>query len=59
MREAAQTDEIHLWRDFLAAAELVRTMLGISLSAGRRPARPWARFRRHQRSDQISSAGDR
>ncbi len=64
MREAAQTDEIRQWRDFLATAELVRTMLGVSPSA-------WAEAREamgevqaaialaaiYQRADQINSAG--
>ena len=64
MRDAAQTGEIRHWRDFLAAAELARTMLGVSPSA-------WAAAREamgevqaaialaaiYQRADQINSAG--
>ncbi|MFC5387596.1 plasmid replication protein RepC [Aquamicrobium segne] len=64
MRDAAQSGEIRHWRDFLAVAELVRTMLGISPSA-------WAEAREvmgevqaaialaaiYQRADQINSAG--
>ncbi|WP_186397938.1 plasmid replication protein RepC [Stappia sp. P2PMeth1] len=64
MREVAQAGEIRHWRDFLAAAELVRTMLGVSPSA-------WAEAREamgevqaaialaaiYQRADQINSAG--
>lgn len=64
IRETAQAGEIRHWRDFLAAAELVRTMLGVSPSA-------WAEAREamgevqaaialaaiYQRSDQINSAG--
>lgn len=64
MREAALTGEIRHWRDFLAAVELVRTMLGVSPSA-------WAEAREamgevqaaialaaiYQRADQINSAG--
>ena len=64
IREAAQADEIRHWRDFLAAAELVRTMLGVSPSA-------WAEAREamgevqaaialaaiYQRAEQINSAG--
>ncbi|HMM73471.1 MAG TPA: replication initiation protein RepC, partial [Rhodocyclaceae bacterium] len=63
-RETAQTGEIRHWRDFLAVAELVRTMLGISPSA-------WADAREvmgelqaaivlaaiYQRAEQINSAG--
>ena len=64
VREVAQTGEIRHWRDLLGAAELVRTMLGISPSA-------WAEAREvmgevqaaialaaiYQRSDQINTAG--
>ena len=64
VREVAQTGEIRHWRDLLGAAELVRTMLGISPSA-------WADAREvmgevqaaialaaiYQRSDQINTAG--
>lgn len=64
MRETAQAGEIRHWRDFLAAAELVRSMLGVSPSA-------WAEAREamgevqaaialaaiYQRADQINSAG--
>ncbi len=64
MRDVAQAGEIRHWRDFLAAAELVRTMLGVSPSA-------WAEAREamgevqaaialaaiYQRAEQINSAG--
>jgi len=64
LRDTAQAGEVRHWRDFLAAAELVRTMLGISPSA-------WLEAREvmgevqaaialaaiYQRSDQINSAG--
>ncbi len=64
LRETAQSGEIRHWRDFLAVAELVRTMLGISPSA-------WADAREvmgelqaaivlaaiYQRAEQINSAG--
>lgn len=64
MRDVAQGSEIRHWRDFLGAAELVRTMLGVSPSA-------WAEAREamgevqaaivlaaiYQRADQINSAG--
>lgn len=64
VRELAQGGEIRHWRDFLAAAELVRPMLGISPSA-------WQEAREalgeqhaaitlaaiYQRADQIGSHG--
>nr|WP_309402132.1 plasmid replication protein RepC [Aminobacter niigataensis]WMD00070.1 plasmid replication protein RepC [Aminobacter niigataensis] len=64
LRETVQSAEIRHWRDFVAAAELVRTMLGISPSA-------WSDAREvmgevqaaialaaiYQRADQINSAG--
>lgn len=64
LRETVQSGEIRHWRDLVAAAELVRTMLGISPSA-------WSDAREvmgevqaaialaaiYQRADQINSAG--
>lgn len=64
LRDAAQTGEIRRWRDFLAAAELVRTMLGISPSAWQEAREVMGEVQGaialaaiYQRSDQINSAG--
>lgn len=64
MREAAQAGEIRHWRDFLAAAELVRTMLGVSPSAWAEAREAMGEFQAaialaaiYQRADQINSAG--
>ena len=64
VREAAQSGEIRHWRDFLAAAELVRTMLGISPSAWQEAREVMGEVQAaialaaiYQRSDQINSAG--
>ena len=64
MREAAQAGEIHHWRDFLAAAELVRTMLGVSPSAWAEACEAMGEVQAaialaaiYQRADQINSAG--
>ncbi|MBS7708040.1 plasmid replication protein RepC [Chelatococcus asaccharovorans] len=64
LREAAQSGEIRHWRDFLAAAELVRTMLGISPSAWQEARKVMGEVQAaitlaaiYQRSDQINSAG--
>lgn len=64
LRDAAQTGEIRHWRDFLAAAELVRTMLGISPSAWQEAREVMGEVQAaialaaiYQRSDQINSAG--
>ncbi|MBL8577280.1 MAG: replication initiation protein RepC [Mesorhizobium sp.] len=64
LRETVQSGEIRHWRDLVAAAELVRTMLGISPSAwsdarevmGEVPA-AIALAAIYQRADQINSAG--
>lgn len=64
LREAAQSGEIRHWRDFLAATELVRTMLGISPSAWQEAREVMGEVQAaialaaiYQRSDQINSAG--
>ena len=64
LRETAQTGEIRHWRDFLAAAELVRTMLGISPSAWQEAREVIGEVQAaialaaiYQRADQINSAG--
>lgn len=64
VRDAAQAGEIRHWRDFLAAAELVRTMLGISPSAWQEAREVMGEVQAaialaaiYQRSDQINSAG--
>lgn len=64
LRDAAQSGEIRHWRDFLAAAELVRTMLGISPSAWQEAREVMGEVQAaialaaiYQRSDQINSAG--
>lgn len=64
LRDAAQSGEIRHWRDFLAAAELVRTMLGISPSAWQEAREVMGEIQAavalaaiYQRSDQINSAG--
>lgn len=63
-RELAKDGEIHNWRDFLAAAEVARPMLGVSPSAWRdacdvlgerQAAITLAAI--YQRADQINSAG--
>ncbi|NIJ42817.1 replication initiation protein RepC [Parvibaculum indicum] len=64
LRELVQGGDIRHWRDFLAAAELARPMLGISPSAWRE-ARDVLGERQagitlaaiYQRADQINSAG--
>jgi replication initiation protein RepC len=64
MRDLAQGGEIRHWRDFLAAAEVARPMLGVSPSAWqeacevlgeRQAAITLAAI--YQRADQINSAG--
>jgi len=64
LRDAAQAGEIRHWRDFLAAAELVRTLLGISPSAWQEAREVMGEVQAaialaaiYQRSDQINSAG--
>lgn len=64
MRELAQRGELGHWRDFLAAAELVRPMLGISPSAWREACEVLGERQAaitvaaiYQRADQINSAG--
>lgn len=64
LRDAAQAGEIRHWRDFLAAAELVRTMLGISPSAWQEAREVIGEVQAaialaaiYQRADQINSAG--
>jgi replication initiation protein RepC len=64
LRDVAQAGEIRHWRDFLAAAELVRTMLGISPSAWQEAREVMGEVQAaialaaiYQRADQINSAG--
>ncbi len=64
LRDVAQAGEIRHWRDFLAAAELVRTMLGISPSAWQEAREVIGEVQAaialaaiYQRADQINSAG--
>ncbi|MFU0505341.1 plasmid replication protein RepC [Pseudaminobacter sp. NGMCC 1.201702] len=64
LRETAQSGEIRHWRDFLAAAELVRTMLGVSPSAWQEASEVMGEVQAaialaaiYQRADQINSAG--
>lgn len=64
LRELAQGGEIRHWRDFLAAAELARPMLGISPSAWREAREVLGEQQAgitlaamYQRADQINSAG--
>jgi replication initiation protein RepC len=64
LRETAQSGEIRHWRDFLAAAELVRTMLGISPSAWQDAREVMGEVQAaialaaiYQRADQINSSG--
>lgn len=64
VRELAQGGEIRHWRDFLAAAELVRPMLGISPSAWREAREALGEQHAaitlaaiYQRADQIGSPG--
>ncbi|OQM73353.1 plasmid replication protein RepC [Manganibacter manganicus] len=64
LRETAQSGEIRHWRDFVAAAELVRTMLGISPSAWQDAREVMGEVQAaialaaiYQRADQINSAG--
>ena len=64
LREIVQSSEICHWRDFLAAAELVRTMLGISPSAWQDAREVMGEVQAaialaaiYQRADQINSAG--
>ena len=63
-RELAKDGEIRNWRDFLAAAEVARPMLGISPSAWRDACAALGERQAsitlaaiYQRSDQINSAG--
>ncbi len=60
-----QSGEVRHWRDFLAAAELGRTMLGISPSAWRDAQTVMGEIQAaiavaaiYERTDQITSAGD-
>ncbi|WP_223479672.1 plasmid replication protein RepC [Oricola indica] len=62
--DMAQGGEIRHWRDFLAAAEVARPMLGVSPSAWREACEAMGEVQAAitlaailQRSDQISSAG--
>jgi len=64
LRELAQGGDIRHWRDFLAAAELARPMLGISPSAWREAREVLGEQQAgitlaaiYQRADQINSAG--
>ncbi|RVG84557.1 replication initiation protein RepC [Sinorhizobium meliloti] len=64
VRELAQGGEIRHWRDFLAAADLARPMLGISPSAWREACAVLGEQHAaitlaaiYQRADQIGSAG--
>lgn len=64
MQEIARGHEIRHWRDFLAAAELVRPMLGISGSAWREALAALGEQQAaitlaaiYQRADQINSPG--
>ena len=64
LRDTAQSGEIRHWRDFLAAAELVRTMLGISPSAWQEAREVMGEVQAaialaaiYQRAEQINSAG--
>ncbi|MES4992419.1 plasmid replication protein RepC [Phyllobacterium sp. 22229] len=64
LREIAQSGEIRHWRDFLAAAELARTMLGISPSAWKDAQEVMGVIpaaitlgAMYQRSDQINTSG--
>ncbi|EIM72753.1 replication initiation protein RepC [Nitratireductor aquibiodomus RA22] len=64
LRELKQGGEIRHWRDFLAAAELARSMLAISPSAWREACEVMGEQHAaitlaaiYQRSDQINSAG--
>jgi replication initiation protein RepC len=63
-RELAKDGEIRNWRDFLAAAEVARPMLGISPSAWRDACAALGERQAaitlaaiYQRADQINSAG--
>ncbi|MCW8060566.1 plasmid replication protein RepC [Agrobacterium tumefaciens] len=64
LREIVQPNEIRQWRDLLAAAELVRTMLGISPSAWQDAREVMGEVQAaialgaiYQRADQINTAG--
>ncbi|MFC5387432.1 plasmid replication protein RepC [Aquamicrobium segne] len=64
VRDVAQTGEIRHWRDFLAAAELIRTMLGVSPSAWAEAGEAMGEVQAaialaaiYQRADQINTAG--
>ena len=64
LRELAQGGSIRHWRDFLAAAELARPMLGISPSAWREACEVMGEQHAaitlaaiYQKTDQINSAG--
>jgi len=64
VRDATKSGEIRHWRDFLAAAELVRTMLGVSPSAWAEAGEAMGEVQAaialaaiYQRADQINSAG--
>jgi replication initiation protein RepC len=63
-RELAKDGEIRNWRDFLAAAEVARPMLGVSPSAWREACEALGERQAaitlaaiYQRADQINSAG--
>jgi replication initiation protein RepC len=64
LRELTQVGEIRHWRDFLAAAETARTMLGVSPSAWKEAQIALGEQQAaitlaaiYQRADQINSAG--
>jgi len=64
MRESAQGGQIRHWRDFLAAAEVVRPMAGVSPSAWREACEVMGEQHAaitlaaiYQRTEQINSAG--
>ncbi|WP_295807593.1 plasmid replication protein RepC [uncultured Nitratireductor sp.] len=64
LKDLAQGGEIRHWRDFLAAAEVARPMLGVSPSAWREACEAMGEAQAAitlaailQRSDQINSAG--
>ncbi len=64
LKDLAQGGEIRHWRDFLAAAEVARPMLGVSPSAWREACEAMGETQAAitlaailQRSDQINSAG--
>jgi replication initiation protein RepC len=64
MREVAEGGQIRHWRDFLAAAEVVRPMAGVSPSAWREACEAMGEQHAaitlaaiYQRTEQINSAG--